>query len=98
MGRSLFGLGRRIVMLQASYAIINSRASQDQAESQSDDPYGRTPYRHPALDGIDALTERALFRIVDKEHLGRLAQKYGITGVMRWLPKKVSHFSSDLHT
>lgn len=54
-----------------------------------EDPYGRTPFKHPALEGLDALTEVALFDVLDRKRLAAFAGRVGLTSVIRWLPKKV---------
>lgn len=61
-----------------------------------EDPHGRTPFRHPALEGIDDLTEASLFKILDRNRLSPLARSCGITSVMRWLPKRVSFIFSPV--
>ena len=82
-------IGRRVVTLQASFALINSSAAQNQWANMPEDSYGRTPFRHPALEGLDALTESSLLHILDKKRIRPLASSCGLVSVLRWLPKQV---------
>ena len=82
-------VGRRIVALQASLNIIMSDASRDASSVVPSDPYGRIPFKPPALEGLESLTEDSLFDVIDTQRIAPLAHKYGLAQVIRWLPKKV---------
>ncbi|KAI9791623.1 MAG: hypothetical protein M1816_003709 [Peltula sp. TS41687] len=85
-------MGRRVVTLHASFAIINSnvaRQQQNEANIPADDElHDRTPFQHPALEGIDELTEKTLFQALDRKRLAGLARRCGLVEVMRWLPRR----------
>ncbi|KAI9887372.1 MAG: hypothetical protein M1823_000797 [Watsoniomyces obsoletus] len=81
-------LGRRIVVLQASLNLIMSPAARERAPKPAPDPHGRTPFAHPALEGLETLTSQSVLETLDRSRLGPLAVKYGLTRVLRWLPKK----------
>lgn len=82
------GLGRRIVELQTSLALVQS--SSESLIPPVNDPHGRTPFHHPSLQGVEALTQKAKDMVTDKKQLSGLATSYGLQGVIRWKPKKVS--------
>lgn len=86
-------LGRRIVQLQTSQALINSpQESQwprDDKGLPMPDEFGRRPFLHPALSGLQGLSEDAMGQVLDKTRLAQLAQRYGLDRVTRWLPKRV---------
>ncbi|KAL6706332.1 hypothetical protein ACN47E_005622 [Coniothyrium glycines] len=85
-------LGRRIVDLQTSQALINAPQEQEWPKDSngvpSKDEYGRTPYLHPALSGLQGLTEEAQGKVLDKVRLSQIAQRYGFDRVTRWKPKR----------
>lgn len=82
-------MGRRIVELQSSLGLLQT-VTAPLLVSQVDD-YGRTPFVHPALQGLAGLNERTKRDLLTKERLAGLADQYGITRVMRWKPKKVRY-------
>ena len=53
------------------------------------DKYGREPYLHPALNGLQGLSDEAESRVLDKARLSQLAERYGLDKVTRWTPKRV---------
>jgi large subunit ribosomal protein L15 len=59
-------------------------------KEQSPDRYGRVPFQHPQLSGLSNLSEATKAEVLSKQRMAQLAGKYGITGVLRWKPKKVS--------
>ncbi|KAL8867377.1 MAG: hypothetical protein Q9174_005704 [Haloplaca sp. 1 TL-2023] len=79
-------LGRRIVELQASLNIL--AMSTTIPEPAVRDEYGREPFKHPALAGLAGLTLQRKNAILDKKRTARLAEKYGLTEVLRWKPRK----------
>lgn len=85
-------IGKRIVELESSLAIVNSPMSTRQnVVRPSQDPYGRAPFKHAALDGLANLTDHTKSQTLDTRRLAQLAERYGLTSVLRWKPKKVSH-------
>ena len=83
--------GRRIVELQTSLALVHG--SSIQPIPVPEDAHGRVPFQHPALLGLDGLTEMAKSTSTDKTRMARLGERYGLDGVLRWKPKRVSHQS-----
>jgi large subunit ribosomal protein L15 len=82
-----FRIGKRIVLLQASLVLIQEPTAY--SKKIPEDPYGRTPFQHPALQGLDSLSTDAKSSMTDKKRLAALAKQYGLQEVLRWLPRKV---------
>ncbi|KAF2403115.1 hypothetical protein EJ06DRAFT_489936 [Trichodelitschia bisporula] len=82
-------LGRRIVELQTSLALLAPGA--ESVELGAPDAHGRRPYAHPALAPLEHLSQGAKRRVLDKTRLAQLGDTYGVTGVMRWRPKKAEN-------
>ena len=80
-------LGKRIVELQASFALLSSPVSG--APIGEEDFYGRRLFRHPALQNLPQLTSDAKTRMLDVKKLGEVGANCGILGVLRWKPRKV---------
>ena len=53
------------------------------------DPYGRKPFKHPALEGVESLTGNAREVLTHHHRLAQIAQDYGLFEVIRWVPRKV---------
>jgi len=83
------GTGKRIVDLQTSLALLNGPKHSQSQPTGTPDEYGRVPFEHPALRGLDGLTEKAKAAVLDKRRLAGLAEKYRLRGVIRWKPRKV---------
>lgn len=84
-------LGKRIVQLQASLALAQSvPAAGVQGELQAEkDEFGRVPFTHAALDGLNNLSSEKKKVLTERAKLADLAQKYDLQKVVRWSPKKV---------
>ena len=80
----LLALGKQIVMLQASLALLEGSPSKTPA-----DPYERVPYGHPALNGVEVLSTNTRNKLLAKKKLSALAVDYGLHEVLRWLPRMV---------
>lgn len=82
-------LGKRLCDVQCSLALIE-QPSQVQ-------PYTKKPkhYRHPAMRGVDNVSEFAKNKTLDKERLASLARQYGLDAVVRWKPRNVDNLSSS---
>ncbi len=79
--------GKRILELQLSLALMNGAIANP--ITPPPDPYGRVPFQHPALEGLEALT-RGSKRVLDLgKELPQLAYKYELDSVIRWKPKQV---------
>lgn len=86
-------LGRRIVSLQTSQALLDAPQTQPWPKDANGypvaDKYGRVPFIHPALASLSGLTAEAKDRVLDKRRLAPLAERYGLDKVTRWKPKRV---------
>ncbi|KAE8139425.1 ribonuclease-III-like-domain-containing protein [Aspergillus pseudotamarii] len=85
-------LGRRIVELQASLAMVQSPGSA--ASTATPDAFDRVPFTHPALDGLENLTRNKKF-LVGKAQIAEVAQKYELQKVLRWSPRKPNNLASS---
>lgn len=85
--------GRRIVELQTSQALISSPQEnqwpRDSNGLPMNDEFGRKPYLHPALNGVQGLTAEAESLVLSKERLAQIAERYNLDKVTRWKPKRV---------
>ena len=79
--------GKRILELQISLALFHGSSATPFAETQ--DEYGREPFRHPALDGLAGLSVESKYQIFDVKRTARLAENYQLDSVVRWKPKNV---------
>ncbi len=80
-------VGKRLVDLHTTLALVHAAPSP--LPAQATDEYGRVPFRHPALGGLQNVTLQAKARMGDKRRMSQLAQQYGLASVVRWKPKKV---------
>ena len=91
--------GRRIVDLQTSQALISSPQEtqwpRDDKGIPLNDEYGRKPYLHPALNGLQGLTDEAQGTVLDKARLARIAERYGLDKVTRWTPKRADNLQGS---
>lgn len=77
-------LGKQIILLQASLALLEGSPSRPPRDS-----YDRRPFNHPALDGAEILSSGTRSELIDKKNVAELAFQYDLPGVLRWLPKNV---------
>lgn len=75
------------MQLQASLALVQNPEAAN--ASPKTDPHGRTPFSHPALDGLRSLSPETKSFLTDRSKLAELAQKYEMQNVLRWTPRKV---------
>lgn len=88
--------GRRILNLQASLALLHSPiATQTQAQAPADAADKRVPFTHPALDGLQNLTDVSMAEVLSKKRLAGLAAQLGMREVLRWKPRMVSAVVSE---
>ena len=81
-------IGKRIVDLQSSLAILSSHAATGSPSPPPDD-LEREPFQHPALESIPRLTEEVRKDVNSRKRMSDIAQRYGLLSVLRWKPKKV---------
>ncbi|KAJ5907076.1 uncharacterized protein N7473_003992 [Penicillium subrubescens] len=86
-------LGKRIVQLQASLALVQNPEAANVAVKT--DSHGRTPFSHPALDGLRSLSPETKSFLTDRSKLAELAQKYEMQNVLRWTPRKPDDLKSS---
>ncbi|KAJ9206333.1 hypothetical protein DTO166G4_1269 [Paecilomyces variotii] len=86
-------LGKRIVQLQASLALVQDAGNF--AKKTPEDPYGRKPFQHQALEGLSNLSTNTKSFLTSKTKLAELAQKYELQNVIRWSPRKPNNLQSS---
>lgn len=77
--------GRQAVALELTKDIIAQAPTGLPA-----DPYGREPFSHPSLDGINNLAQTQPKNIVHHQAMHKLALEVGMMRVVRWKPRLVS--------
>lgn len=82
-------LGKRIVQLQASLALVQNPENAPTTNPPKD-KYGREPFVHPALQGLNNLSLNTKSFLTDRAKVAELAQKYDMPRVLRWNPRDVS--------
>lgn len=80
--------GRRIVELQMTLALLSSSAKD--VFKVGEDPHGRDPFQHPAIEGIEVLNGGARAHLLHHKRIAETCQQYGLQHVIRWNPKRVS--------
>ena len=75
--------------LQTSLALVSGSSTPETEAAPPPDQYGRIPFTHPALQGLDSLTEHNKSSVIDKRRVAGLAEEYGLDTVLRWKPKRV---------
>ncbi|KAF2651273.1 hypothetical protein K491DRAFT_696597 [Lophiostoma macrostomum CBS 122681] len=85
-------LGRRIVSLQTSIALLNSPQV---FNVLGEDEFGRKPFTHPALDGLPSLTQEAIDGVLNTHRLGSVAGRYGLDTVTRWKPRRADNLKGS---
>lgn len=92
-------LGRRIIELQTSQALINSPQEKQWPRDSNGlpmpDQFGRKPYLHPALGGLQGLTDEAQSAVLSKQRLAQIAERYGLDKVTRWTPKRADNLEGS---
>jgi len=61
------------------------------------DEFGRKPFLHPALNGLQGLTDEAESLVLGKSRLAPIAERYGLDKVTRWKPRRVCIKRSGLN-
>ncbi|KAB8228643.1 hypothetical protein ETB97_012393 [Aspergillus alliaceus] len=86
-------LGKRIIELQASLALVQSPGNA--ATTATPDAFDRQPFTHPALDNLNNLSPETKNLMTSKSKLAELAQKYELAKVVRWRPRKPNNLESS---
>jgi len=87
-------IGKRIVDLQTTLAMLTTTTSARYLKDYKD-PYGRQPFEHPALEGIETLNGGARDYFTHHKQLSALAQNYGFQDVVRWVPKRPDNLNAS---
>ncbi|EME81901.1 uncharacterized protein MYCFIDRAFT_211491 [Pseudocercospora fijiensis CIRAD86] len=75
-------LGKRILDLQTSIALLSAPSPQNPSYPKSE------VFAHPALTGLENVTQATKLRIVNSRRLSTLAMQYGLDKVIRWKPRR----------
>ena len=81
-----------MVNLQVSLALVHQSPSVPLASIP--DPYGRTPFQHPALEGLENLNDDTRSTMTDIKRYEDLVERYSLGSVVRWKPKNVGYLSN----
>ncbi|ODH51040.1 hypothetical protein GX48_02825 [Paracoccidioides brasiliensis] len=77
-------LGKQIVQLQASLSLLESAST---SSPKQEDPYGRAPFDHPSLQGLEVLTQDNKNMKLNRTKIAQLAHQYKLEEVLRWVPR-----------
>ncbi|KAE8349290.1 RNase III domain protein [Aspergillus coremiiformis] len=86
-------LGKRIVQLQASLALVQNPGNTK--TTATPDSFHRVPFSHPALDGLNNLSPETKDFLTNKLKLAELARKYEMEKVLRWSPRRPGNLASS---
>ncbi|KAG6994134.1 20S-pre-rRNA D-site endonuclease nob1 [Physcia stellaris] len=70
-------------------------ATKKSSSQSQPDSYGRTPFKHPALENVEALSERSKGQVMDTSRMFMLAERYGLPNVVRWKPKNIRNMAGS---
>lgn len=82
-------LGRRIVELQTSLALLEAPSGKQKRLLGQVDVFGRTPFVHPQTESVGNVTLEAKKAVTEKARMAQLAEKYRVGEVLRWQPVMV---------
>ncbi|KAK1055876.1 hypothetical protein LTR74_015363 [Friedmanniomyces endolithicus] len=90
-------LGKRIVYLQTSLALLRSPTAVPQVFTtrKERNNENKNVFHHPALSGTENLTSFSKAQVLSPSRLARLAQSYGVDRVVRWKPKKAENLKGS---
>ena len=80
--------GKRMIDLQVTLALVAGSPAAEHAMGL--DQYGRKPFRHSALEGLENLTTSRKRAFTEKTNIAGVAARYGLADVVRWKPRRVS--------
>jgi len=84
-----FSTGRRILTMQTNLVLLNSSAANKTQRLTKTDG-DRAVFEHPALEGLENLSDVPINEILTKQRLATLAAQMDMPAVIRWLPRIVS--------
>ncbi|EXJ60721.1 hypothetical protein A1O7_04874 [Cladophialophora yegresii CBS 114405] len=79
--------GKRILELQCSLGLISVADPSRYQRAEDQDPHGREPFRHPAIESVECLLGSAHHWFTSHKQLANLAEQYGLPEVVRWHPR-----------
>lgn len=82
--------GKRVLELQCSLGLISVADTSHYHKAEYEDPHGREPFRHPAIESVECLLGSAHHWFTSHKQLANLAEQYGLPEVVRWHPRDVS--------
>lgn len=85
--------GKRILSLQVSLGLL--QIDPEGYLKGQQDPWGRTPFEHEDLKGIENLAGRGKDFLLHQKQMTKVAELYGLQDVVRWEPKDPSNLLSS---
>ncbi|KAI4722975.1 RNase III domain protein [Aureobasidium sp. EXF-10727] len=82
-------LGKRLCDVQCSLALI------EQGPSLQGWQEPKKKWSHPAMRGVENLSDFSKNQTLDKDRLASLARQYGLDAVVRWKPRNIDNLSSS---
>lgn len=79
--------GKRVLELQCSLGLISTADASLYQSLEDQDPHGRKPFRHPAIETVECLLGGAHHWFTSHKQLANLAEQYGLPEVVRWHPR-----------
>ncbi|RMZ83921.1 hypothetical protein DV737_g1507, partial [Chaetothyriales sp. CBS 132003] len=73
-------LGKRIVELQTSLSML-SLADAASSAANNQDPHGRQPFEHPAIEAVECLSEPSRTWVTYHKQISKVAEDYGVPAV-----------------
>jgi large subunit ribosomal protein L15 len=83
-------LGKRLVDMQVSLALLSRPDPQHSSSLPLEDVYS-----HPALRGLENVSESSKQGVLQKSRLARLAATYKIPAAVRWKPRKSDNLAAS---
>jgi large subunit ribosomal protein L15 len=85
-------LGKRMLDVQTSLALLNAPQATPPSQSSVADP---NLYQNEALDGVDNISKFSKAQVLSPARLAGVARKYGVEKVVRWKPRKSDNLQSS---
>jgi large subunit ribosomal protein L15 len=84
--------GKQLLTVECTLALLLSPGG---ARATTPDAYGREPFQHPDLEGLQNLDSTPIHEILSKQRLAQLATSYGIGDVTRWKPRNPANLAGS---
>lgn len=92
-----FMTGRRILNHQTNIALLSSPIA-TQTQSLQDPAEERKPFRHPAVDKLQNITDAPIEEILNKRRVAGLGTQCGMRDILRWVPRNVRAYVNGSNT